>query len=204
MLRRRAQASKRKAAADDEESAKKRKLPGGRVSTALDKYKETREKKSQRKTAAADDARRRRSVTASSREGEESEVEWDTGRDKSDAPYDDPAEYVDFYRAQVTRGMMAQHCFYSGFDKVVTGCFARIACPPERPGGPPVYRMSRIEGIKNDGKSYQVEGPQGNKFPITKWLVTSIAKAKKDFPTLNCSNDKITVVSQLQCCDSTS
>ena len=197
-LRLRAQdAKKRKAsAAEAEENLKKRKLPGGRKAAALESYKASREKKGQRQNLTVDDARRGRSRSESvSRAGEESEVEWDNERDKSAGPqYDEPAEYVDFYRSQVTRTMMAQHCFHSGFNKIVTGCFVRIACPPERPGGPPIYKMSKIEGVRDDGKSYEVEGSSGVRFLINKWLITSIAKSKKEFPTVNCSNDRITVV----------
>ena len=197
VLKRLAQEKKRKASAvETEESMKKRKLPGGRVSAALESYKASREKKGQRQNLTADDARRGRSASASiSRADEESELEWDTGRDKSAGPNDEPAEYVDFYRAQVTRSMMAQHCFFSGFNKVVAGCYARIACQPEKRGGPPVYRMSKVEIVKDDGKPYEVEGSSSIQFSINKWLVTSIGKTRKDFPTLNCSNDRITVVS---------
>lgn len=142
--------SKRKADVDMEESPRKssrqKTTLGGRkvgeTSGAIEAYKRQREEKGQR-----DEKRRREGLLrkqnrahSSSVGGHsdvdadgESEVEWDDGKIKQDelrARNAQPALYDDFRRVTWTRNMLAQFCFFPGFENAVRDCFVRTPSKP--------------------------------------------------------------------------
>jgi len=137
---------KRKVTPDAEDSPRKssrqKTTLGGRkvgeASEAIKAYKRQREEKGirdeQRRNAGA--ARRDRRARSSS-DGRyssadadgESEVEWDEKKTKAeDARLRNaqPGDFNDFRRATLTRGFLAEFCFYPGFEDVVKNCYVRI------------------------------------------------------------------------------
>jgi len=145
----------------------------------------------------------------------ESEVEWDDpkargARRSSSAPRDEaPAELTDYDHVRLGRDNFAKVCFYPGFEKAITNCFARISIGPDKVTGQNVYRLAQIKGQHcclysmvtahqrlgfTEGKPYAMEGVNGKPFTTDQYALVAVGKSEKEWPFLACSNSKFTEV----------
>ncbi|KAI9833616.1 MAG: hypothetical protein M1819_003569 [Sarea resinae] len=172
----------------------------GESSKPLEEYKRQREQRGinneQRKRDEDGDKRQRveDGFSDADAEGEsENEVEWDKGdkvrrRSTSTAPNEQPAELIDFERVKVGRSNLAQVCFYPGFEKAITGCFARVSIGMDDKKEM-VYRMVQIKGFTS-GKHYALEKGDGKRFVTDQYALCAFGKAEKNFPFIVCSNSR--------------
>lgn len=197
----------------------------GESSDAMEAYKRQREQKGLR-----DEQRRREGEERKerARRGEdvdtysdadaegESEVDWDgpkarEARRSSSAPRDTaPADLRDYERVRLGRDNFAKVCFYPGFDKAITNCFARISIGQDKVTGQNVYRIAHIKGEHlssyammtatdqrlgfTEGKPYAMEGVNGKPITTNQYAVVAVGKSEKEWPFLACSNSKFTEV----------
>lgn len=140
-------AKRKAAAADFEDSNRRSTRPRVEKRTALDDYREARERKGAERdrVALARDRKDERSPSPRGSEADadgESEVEW-AEPERKDEP---PAEIRDFDRCRVGRSNFAKVCFYPGFEDAIRGCFARVSIGVNRETGQNAYRMTQIKG----------------------------------------------------------
>ena len=129
----------------------------GETSAAIDEYKRQREEKSlrdqQRKRDGANRKDRRARSSSENRYSSadadgESEVEWDDGKLKvDDYKYRNaqPADYTDIRRATLSRGLLADYCFYPGFGEAVKDFYVRLPSKPKA-SGEVSYELMLIRG----------------------------------------------------------
>ena len=130
----------------------------GETSAAIDEYKRQREEKSlrdqQRKRDGANRKDRRARSSSENRYSSadadgESEVEWDDGKLKvDDYKYRNaqPADYNDVRRATLSRGLLADYCFYPGFGEAVKDFYVRLPAKPKA-SGEVSYELMLIKGM---------------------------------------------------------
>ena len=129
----------------------------GETSAAIDAYKRQREEKSlrdqQRKRDGANRKDRRARSSSENRYSSadadgESEVEWDDGKLKvDDYKFRDaqPADYNDVRRATLSRGVLADYCFFPGFGEAVKDFYVRLPAKPKA-GGEMIYELMLVKG----------------------------------------------------------
>ncbi|KXT13552.1 hypothetical protein AC579_1403 [Pseudocercospora musae] len=189
--------AKRKAAAAELDEDKNRRSTRPRVEkrSALDDYKRAREQKGAERDRLASTRDRRDSRSPSFRGSDrdadgDSEVEWAAEPERKDEP---PAELRDFDRCRMGRSAFAKVCFYPEFEKLVTGCFARVSIGLNRETGQNMYRMTQIKGF-TVGKPYQLESSAGKPFITDQYAVVTQGAAEKPWPFSACSDSKLTEV----------
>ena len=164
-----AKSSKRKAATDLEDSPRKssrqKMTLGGRkvgeASGAIEAYKKQREEKglkdAERRRVGNDPKKRRARSSSDGRYSSadadgDSEVEWDDGKIKAnDARLRNaqPADYNDFRRVTWTRSMLAEHCFYPGFENTFKDCYVRIAGKPKPGARDMQYELALVKSKRH-------------------------------------------------------
>ena len=130
----------------------------GETSAAIDAYKRQREEKNlrdqQRKREGANRKDRRARSSSENRYSSadadgDSELEVDDGKPKVD-DYKfrnaQPADYHDVRRATLSRGVLADFCFYPGFGEAVKDFYVRLPSKPKA-SGEMIYDLMLIKGM---------------------------------------------------------
>jgi RNA polymerase-associated protein RTF1 len=186
----------------------------GETDDNLEAYKRQREQKSQRKALSLTKTRdRRRSPGSPFSDADadgESDVGYDTPKQKNGAPYrsvstvkeDEPMEYADVSRLVISRYDLTKYAFYPTFETAVVGTFVRglvgmmdAPTPQDPTHKEPDYRLGQVARI-SEGPPYAFETREGKKF-ITKQYVCTVDNGKvRQFPFPHISRDeKISSVS---------
>ena len=194
----------------------------GEPSAAIDAYKRQREEKNlrdqQRKRDGANRKDRRARSSSENRYSSadadgESEVEWDDGKLKVDdykLRNAQPVDYDDVRRATLSRGALADYCFYPGFGEAAKDFYVRLPSKPKA-SGEMNYELMLIRGmfrsdsglcsslmvsgiLEKEGFDYAVERPNGKKIVTNQHVQLAVDGAVKDWHFAAISNSVPTEV----------